>query len=262
MLASSAGGTFDTLMCWLSFAIGRLLNLTWPDGIGIHHRLNFCWAKLILFESLGPVPGGSYIGMASFVNWLTTQRPMEFLMERFSQIGLQAWSWNFWGRRARGKSFGQAHWIAIAFFYPCRCWTQHRIFGFRGFKSIRTPLSVLWPVSGFWQEDTARKWWAATNISVFQSKGPRPMKRRWSMRRPIVTLSNLGLFLQQASYYDDVDCNWLCELNLQWLLPWSHFWLKVLMTFFNVEHACQLMLERQLLLLYCCFSFLLFTGAY
>ena len=148
-------------------------------------------------------------------------------MERFSQIGLQAWSWNFWRRRARGKSFGQAHWIAIAFFYPCRCWTQHRIFGFRGFKSIRTPLSVLWPVSGFWQEDTARKWWAATNISVFQSKGPRPMKRRWSMRRPIVTLSNIGLFWQQASYYDDVDCNWLCELNLQWLLPWSHFWLQV-----------------------------------
>ena len=111
--------------------------------------------------------------------------------------------------------------------YTCRCWTQHRIFGFRGFKSIRTPLSVLWPVSGFWQEDTARKWWAATNISVFQSKGPRPMKRRWSMRRPIVTLSNLGLFWQQASYYDDVDCNWLCELNLQWLLPWSHFWLQV-----------------------------------
>ena len=23
---------------------------------------------------------------------------------------------------------------------------------------LRTPLSVLWPVSGFWQEDTARKW--------------------------------------------------------------------------------------------------------
>ena len=35
-----------------------------------------------------------------------------------------------------------------------------------------------------------------------------------------------------------------------------------LVTFFNVEHACQLMLERQLLLLYCCFSFLLLTGAY
>ena len=67
----------------------------------------------------------------------------------------------------------------------------------------------------------------ATNICVFQTKGPSPMKQRWSMRRRIVTSSNLGFFWHQALYYDYVDCNWVCELNLQWLFPWSHFWLQV-----------------------------------